>query len=82
MGDGVIDSDYRGEIDVILFNFSEEEFCINMGDRIAQIIFEKRKTPSVKKRKNWETLTVGIKAMVAQESVQEKMRSSVNQRIM
>ena len=48
MGAGGIDSDYRGEIGVILFNFSDEEFCINMGDRIAQIIFEKTKTPSVK----------------------------------
>ena len=48
VGAGVIDSDYRGEIGVVLFNFSEEEFCINMGDRIAQIIFEKIKTPSVK----------------------------------
>ena len=73
VGAGVIDSDYRGEIGVVLFDFSEEEFCINMGDRIAQIIFEKIKTPSVKERMIWETLTVGIKVMVAQESVQEKM---------
>ena len=48
MGAGVIDSDYRGEIGVVLFNFSDEEFCINMGDRIAQIIFQKIKAPSVK----------------------------------
>ena len=48
VGAGVIDSDYRGEIGVVLFNFSNDSFCINMGDRIAQIIFEKIKTPSVK----------------------------------
>ena len=48
VGAGVIDSDYRGEIGVVLFNFSDEEFCINMGDRIAQIILKKIKTPSVK----------------------------------
>ena len=41
MGVGVIDSDYRGEIGVILFNFGNEEFIVNMGDRIAQLIFEK-----------------------------------------
>ena len=45
---GVIDSDYRGEIGVVLFNFSDADFCINMGDRIAQLIFEKIKTPLIK----------------------------------
>ena len=48
MGAGVIDSDYRGEIGVVLFNFSDEEFCINMGDRVTQIVLEKIKSPSVK----------------------------------
>ena len=35
---GTIDSDYRGEVMVILFNFSKEDFCIKSGDRIAQAI--------------------------------------------
>lgn len=35
---GTIDSDYRGEIKVILFNFGEENFTINRGDRIAQLV--------------------------------------------
>ena len=35
IGAGVIDSDYRGEIGVILFNFGDEDFVVNMGDRIA-----------------------------------------------
>ena len=48
MGAGVIDSDYRGELGVVLFNFSNEDFCINMGDRIAQPVFEKIKTPEIK----------------------------------
>jgi dUTP pyrophosphatase len=38
---GTIDSDYRGEIRVILFNFGEESFRINSGDRIAQMILSK-----------------------------------------
>jgi len=38
---GTIDSDYRGEIGVILKNFSEENFDVNTGDRIAQIVFSK-----------------------------------------
>ena len=33
---------------MVLFNFSDEDFCINMGDRIAQLIFEKIKTPMIK----------------------------------
>lgn len=35
---GTIDSDYRGEVKVILINLGKEEFRINKGDRIAQLI--------------------------------------------
>lgn len=35
---GTIDSDYRGEIKIILANFGKEEFVINRGDRIAQLV--------------------------------------------
>lgn len=35
---GTIDSDYRGEIGVILINHSNNEFVINNGDRIAQAV--------------------------------------------
>lgn len=35
---GTIDSDYRGEVKIILFNFSNKTFIVNRGDRIAQII--------------------------------------------
>lgn len=35
---GTIDADYRGEIKVILANLGEEDFVINRGDRIAQLI--------------------------------------------
>lgn len=35
---GTIDSDYRGEIKVILANLGDEEFIIKTGDRIAQIV--------------------------------------------
>lgn len=35
---GTIDSDYRGEIKIILFNFSDKSFTISRGDRIAQLI--------------------------------------------
>jgi dUTP pyrophosphatase len=35
---GTIDSDYRGEIKVILINLGEEDFTINNGERIAQMV--------------------------------------------
>ncbi|RDU64874.1 dUTP diphosphatase [Helicobacter sp. MIT 14-3879] len=35
---GTIDSDYRGEVMVILVNFSKNTFCIKKGDRIAQAV--------------------------------------------
>ena len=41
---GTIDSDYRGEIKVIIFNHGNDDFIINNGDRIAQMIL----TPVVK----------------------------------
>ena len=49
VGAGVIDSDYRGEIKVVLFNHSAEDFAVQVGDRIAQLILERIETPQVKK---------------------------------
>ncbi|HET7319668.1 MAG TPA: dUTP diphosphatase [Nitrospirota bacterium] len=40
-GPGTIDADYRGEIGIILFNFSGEPFTVRRGDRIAQLVFAK-----------------------------------------
>lgn len=36
---GTIDSDYRGEIRVVLVNFGSEPFSVRRGDRIAQMVF-------------------------------------------
>ena len=38
---GTIDADYRGEVRVILINLSNENFLINNGERIAQLVFAK-----------------------------------------
>ena len=38
---GTIDSDYRGEIGVILVNLSNKKFTVNSGDRIAQLVLKK-----------------------------------------
>ena len=47
VGAGVIDSDYRGEVGVVLFNHGDQDFQVKMGDRIAQLILEKIDTPPV-----------------------------------
>ncbi len=44
---GTIDSDYRGEINVIMINFGKEEFIINRGDRIAQMVINKIEVPEI-----------------------------------
>jgi dUTP pyrophosphatase len=38
---GTIDADYRGEVGVILINLSNEDFTIEDGERIAQVVFAK-----------------------------------------
>ncbi|MBU2019846.1 MAG: dUTP diphosphatase, partial [Bacteroidetes bacterium] len=38
---GTIDADYRGEVGVILINHSQENFTIEDGERIAQLVFAK-----------------------------------------
>ncbi|OJK01076.1 hypothetical protein ASPACDRAFT_59870 [Aspergillus aculeatus ATCC 16872] len=46
-GAGVIDADYRGEVKVLLFNFSDVDFEIKEGDRVAQLVLERIYTPEV-----------------------------------
>lgn len=46
-GIGTIDSDYRGEIGVILINLGQEDFVVNNGDRIAQLVVMKHETPII-----------------------------------
>lgn len=45
---GTIDADYRGELKVLLINLSKEDFTINDGERIAQVIVAKHE------RVQWE----------------------------
>ena len=44
---GVIDTDYRGKVAVVLVNHGYDVFQVNVGDRIAQLILEKCSTPEV-----------------------------------
>jgi dUTP pyrophosphatase len=52
---GVIDSGYRGEIMVCLYNTSDEDVEIKRGDRIAQIIFQEVPNISLLLREQLET---------------------------
>jgi dUTP pyrophosphatase len=49
---GTVDADYRGEIGVILVNLSNDDFIINDGERIAQLIIAKHE------RVTWEEVSV------------------------
>ncbi|XP_045454700.1 deoxyuridine 5'-triphosphate nucleotidohydrolase [Melitaea cinxia] len=40
VGAGVIDEDYRGNVGIVLFNHSDQDFVVKKGDRIAQLICE------------------------------------------
>lgn len=48
IGAGVIDRDFRGNISVLIFNFSRHNFFIYAGDKIVQLIIEKIVTPNFK----------------------------------
>ena len=52
---GVVDSGYRGEIMVCLYNTSDSDVEINRGDRIAQIIFQEVPVISLLLREELET---------------------------
>lgn len=45
---GTIDADYRGEVGVILINLSNDDFTIEDGERIAQLVFAKHKQAKFK----------------------------------
>ncbi len=44
---GVIDADYRGPVGVVLVNNSDEDFAVQPGDRIAQLILERIAMPKI-----------------------------------
>lgn len=48
VGAGVIDSDYRGEVKVLIFNHGDQNYLISPGQRVAQLIIEKIALPEVR----------------------------------
>jgi len=57
---GTIDSDYRGEIKVILTNLGKQEYQVQRGDRIAQIVFNPIK------RIEWNEVETGLELEVTE----------------
>ena len=49
---GTVDADYRGEIGVILVNLSNQDFVVNDGERVAQLVIAKHK------RVNWKEVEI------------------------
>ena len=48
VGAGVVDSDYTGEVKVVLFNHTDDVFVVRTGDRVAQLVFERISTPDLR----------------------------------
>jgi len=47
VGAGVIDSDFRGEVCVVLFNHGSEQFVVSPGDRVAQLVVSPHAAPAI-----------------------------------
>ena len=54
VGGGVIDSDYRGPLSMIFFNFSDKSIHIGEGKIFAQIVFQKIATPHLREVASFE----------------------------
>lgn len=59
VGAGVIDEDYRGNIGVVLFNHSNEDFKVIKGDRIAQLICQRIEYPVLQEVTNLDNTSRG-----------------------
>ena len=57
---GTIDADYRGEIGIILINLSQEDFMVNNGERIAQLVFSSYSKADLLQVKGLEESTRGV----------------------
>ena len=58
---GTIDADYRGEIGVVLINLSNDDFIINSGDRIAQLVVSKHEQPNLEQTDSLDSTSRGEK---------------------
>jgi len=63
---GTIDSDYKDEVKIILANFSNKSYTVNIGDRIAQLIFKKKLQVNV-----YELSEDGKKELIVSQKVRK-----------
>ncbi|XP_077419168.1 deoxyuridine 5'-triphosphate nucleotidohydrolase, mitochondrial isoform X2 [Vanacampus margaritifer] len=54
VGAGVVDEDYRGNVGVVLFNFSKQTFEVKKGDRVAQLVCERIAYPELVEQETLE----------------------------
>ena len=59
IGAGVVDSDYRGELKVLIYNHSSNDIVVTRGDRVAQLILEKISLPNVEEVFDLDTTVRG-----------------------
>lgn len=59
IGAGVIDSDYRGAVGVVMFNHSDKDYHVKQGDRVAQLILESIVNPEVEEVSELDTTVRG-----------------------
>ena len=71
-GAGVVDADYRGVVFVLLFNYSDEDFRVKQGDRVAQLILEKIATPTIEQVKDLDKMTRGDQGFGSTDKPQEE----------
>lgn len=57
---GTIDAGYRGEIAVVLYNTTDDDFRYRGGDRIAQLVFQEVKKPTFKHVMSLDSSTRGV----------------------
>ena len=55
---GTVDADYRGEVGVLLINLSQEDFVVNDGERIAQMVIARHEQAELTKRNVAKVATV------------------------
>jgi len=55
---GIIDNDYQGEIFVVLRNVSDQPVVVKIGDRIAQLVFQRFERPSFRKVDKFSSTSV------------------------
>ena len=60
VGAGVIDKDWRGEVIVVLYNFSKQDYQVRIGDRVAQLICEKISYPEIQEVPSLEDTKRGV----------------------